>query len=161
MTHASKHLRHLTLRSLPLAIAAALLVPCSYAGADGLTAFDGAAAKPIIHSDRTVPVIDIVAPNQAGLSHNVYSEYNVGTEGVVLNNSVVAGHSELAGAMHANPQLGGTAASTILNEVVGHRFAHAAGWTTAPARHAGRQGRSARGQERGEQPGRQPCADSA
>lgn len=120
MTHASKHLRHLNPRALPLAIAAALLVPCSYAGADGLTAFDGAAAKPTIHIDRTVPVIDIVAPNQAGLSHNVYSEYNVGTEGVVLNNSVVAGHSELAGAMHANPQLGGTAASTILNEVVGH-----------------------------------------
>lgn len=120
MTHNTKHPRDLTPRSLPLAIAAALLVPCSYAWADGLKPLDGHAGAPTIHTDRTVTVIDIVAPNQTGLSHNFYSEYNVGTEGVVLNNSVVAGHSELAGALQANPQLGGTAASTILNEVVGH-----------------------------------------
>lgn len=122
MPHTLHPLRHLTLRSLPLAIATALLAPCSSTWADGLMAFgDGdGEAKPIISTDHAVPVINIVAPNAAGLSHNVYSEYNVGSQGLVLNNSVVAGHSELAGALQANSQLGSTAASTILNEVVGH-----------------------------------------
>jgi hemolysin len=120
MPHTMEQLRHLTLRSLPLAIASALLAPCSAAWADGLTAFAGGDAVPIINGQYKVPVIDIVAPNANGLSHNVYSEYNVGTEGLVLNNSLVAGKSEMAGELQANPQLGGTAASTILNEVVGH-----------------------------------------
>lgn len=120
MPHTMEQLRHLTLRSLPLAIASALLVPCSPAWADGLTAFAGGETAPIINGQYKVPVIDIVAPNANGLSHNVYSEYNVGTQGVVLNNSLVAGKSEMAGELKANPQLGGMAASTILNEVVGH-----------------------------------------
>lgn len=57
-------------------------------------------------------------PNASGLSHNQFIDYNVGKPGVVLNNATVAGHSELAGALAANPQFQGQAASTILNEVV-------------------------------------------
>jgi filamentous hemagglutinin family protein len=120
MPHTLEQLRHLTPRALPLAIAAALLAPCSSAWADGLQVLDAIAVKPNIHTEQNVPVIDIVAPNASGLSHNFYSEYNVGAQGVVLNNSLADGHSELAGALQANPHLDGTAASTILNEVVGH-----------------------------------------
>lgn len=108
------------LRPLRLAIAAALLAPCLPALANGLAAANTPGALPIIGEHQGVPVIDIVAPNADGLSHNRFNEFNVGGQGLVLNNSLNAGHSELAGALPANAQFDGTAARVILNEVVGH-----------------------------------------
>ncbi|WP_431823791.1 hemagglutinin repeat-containing protein [Burkholderia sp. F1] len=65
-----------------------------------------------------VDVVNIVAPNAGGLSLNQYNKFNVGTQGAVLNNSTVAGQSQLAGKLAANAQLQGQAAKVILNEVV-------------------------------------------
>lgn len=84
----------------------------------GLEAAAGPGGTPVISNDHGVPVIDIVAPNTSGLSHNQFLDYNVGHPGVVLNNATQAGQSQLAGALAANPQFQGQAASTILNEVV-------------------------------------------
>lgn len=65
-----------------------------------------------------VPVVNIAAPNGSGLSHNQYTSFNVGTTGLVLNNSTTVQQSLLAGIIRENPNLGGQAASIILNEVV-------------------------------------------
>ena len=95
------------------------LLSSSHALATGaLQATSGPGGTPLINNDHGVPVIDIVAPNISGLSHNQFLDYNVGTPGVVLNNAVQAGQSQLAGALAANPQFQGQAASTILNEVI-------------------------------------------
>ncbi|CAM3189260.1 hemagglutinin repeat-containing protein [Pseudomonas plecoglossicida] len=83
-----------------------------------LQATSGPGGTPLINNAHGVPVIDIVPPNASGLSHNQFLDYNVGTPGVVLNNAVQPGQSQLAGALAANPQFQGQAASTILNEVV-------------------------------------------
>ena len=83
-----------------------------------LQATPGPGGTPLINDAHGVPVIDIVAPTANGLSHNQFLEYNVGTSGLVLNNALEAGSSQLAGALAANPQFQGQAASTILNEVV-------------------------------------------
>jgi len=76
----------------------------------------------VYNSPNGVPVVDIATPNGAGLSHNVYTHYNVGTNGLVLNNgdsTQMARQSELAGQVVANLNLvPGQGADVILNEVV-------------------------------------------
>jgi filamentous hemagglutinin family protein len=66
-----------------------------------------------------VPVVNIARPNGGGLSHNKFSEFNVDTRGVIINNSVRLGVSQLGGALTPNANLGGRSASAILNEVTG------------------------------------------
>ncbi|MEB6591686.1 hemagglutinin repeat-containing protein [Pseudomonas asiatica] len=105
--------------TLRWAIFLALLASSTAALAQGgLEAASGPAGTPVINNGHGVPVIDIVPPNASGLSHNQFIDYNVGTPGLVLNNATQAGQSQLAGALAANPQFQGQAASTILNEVV-------------------------------------------
>lgn len=65
------------------------------------------------------PVINIVAPNDNGLSHNKYQQFNVNEHGVVLNNSLTSGMSQLSGKIDANPNFRHREANIILNEVVG------------------------------------------
>lgn len=68
-------------------------------------------------SINNVPVVNISKPNQDGVSHNQYSQFNVGSQGVVLNNAQSGTQSQLAGAINANQNLGGGAAKVILNEI--------------------------------------------
>jgi len=72
----------------------------------------------VVSPGQGVPVVNIVAPNAAGLSHNQYLDYNVDRQGLVLNNSLAGGNSQLAGQLGANPQFHGRDASLILNEVI-------------------------------------------
>ncbi len=78
-----------------------------------------AGQRPSVTTAGSVPVVNITAPNSSGVSHNKYSDFNVTPSGVVFNNATAATNSTLAGALAANPNLGGAAARTILNEVTG------------------------------------------
>jgi len=104
--------------TLRWAVFLALLGPTSAFAHGGLEAASGPAGTPIINNDHGVPVINIVPPSASGLSHNQFVDYNVARPGVVLNNALQDGQSQLAGALAANPQFQGQAASTILNEVI-------------------------------------------
>ncbi len=64
-----------------------------------------------------VPVVNIVTPNGAGVSHNQFTDYNVTNQGLILNNSSVVGVSQLGGAMIGNPNVAGGTANLIINEV--------------------------------------------
>lgn len=79
-----------------------------------------------------VTVVDIARPDPAGLSHNRYERFHVNAAGLILNNGVAAGTSQLAGRLDANPHLAegnARAAGVILNEVVDHAPSVLAGLT--------------------------------
>lgn len=64
-----------------------------------------------------VPIVLIAPPSRGGVSRNRYEQFNVGTQGVILNNSAAPSHTRLGGAIVGNPQLGHRPARVILNEV--------------------------------------------
>lgn len=70
-------------------------------------------------ANNGVPLVQIAAPNANGLSHNQYTDFNVSSQGVILNNARSATTTQLGGAVLANPNLqqAGVSARVILNEV--------------------------------------------
>ncbi|KAK64605.1 putative filamentous hemagglutinin, partial [Bordetella bronchiseptica 980-2] len=87
--------------------------------AAGVALACGAMAAPQ-RSPSGVPVIDIAAPNAHGLSHNRLRELDVEPPGLVFNNSLTEGRSQLAGHLNRNPGLR-QAATAILTEITGTR----------------------------------------
>ncbi|MBI3310163.1 MAG: filamentous hemagglutinin N-terminal domain-containing protein, partial [Serratia liquefaciens] len=88
----------------------------AYAGE--IVAANGANGPGVSTAGNGAQVVNIVTPNNHGLSHNQYQDFNVNQPGAVLNNSLDAGRSQLAGQLAANPNLSSQAASVILNEVI-------------------------------------------
>ncbi|NAT60058.1 filamentous hemagglutinin, partial [Pseudomonas syringae pv. actinidifoliorum] len=77
-----------------------------------------------------VPIVNIATPNASGLSHNQYQQFNVESQGVILNNSTnQTQNTQLGGIIVGNSNLRGTAATTILNEVVGANASQLKGYT--------------------------------
>jgi len=76
---------------------------------------------PAVNGQNGVPVVSIVKPNETGLSHNKFTDFNVGIPGLIFNNNAgsTAVTSKLAGPINPNTGLDGQAAAIILNEVTG------------------------------------------
>ena len=83
------------------------------------------------HAGNGVQVINIATPNGSGLSHNQFVDYNVGAQGVILNNgSTQTSATQLGGIIIGNPHLKNSgSAQTILNEVVGGSPSQLRGYT--------------------------------
>lgn len=71
----------------------------------------------VTQTDYGTPQVNIQAPSAAGVSRNVYSEFNVDERGAVLNNSRSDTFSDIGGFITGNVSLANGAASIILNEV--------------------------------------------
>ncbi|NWF14436.1 hemagglutinin repeat-containing protein [Pseudomonas reactans] len=121
-------LKSLTQRGLALVLANALFWQPLLANADGIVV--SGPGTTLGQAGNGVPVVNIATPNGSGLSHNQFKDYNVGPNGVILNNATGAlQNTQLGGIIIGNPNLKGGAANVILNEVNGGSPSQLRGYT--------------------------------
>lgn len=71
----------------------------------------------VLQTANGLPQVNIQTPNDKGLSHNKYQDFNVDKKGAILNNSHKAVETQQAGWVQGNPYLARGEAKVILNEV--------------------------------------------
>ncbi|WP_455883465.1 two-partner secretion domain-containing protein [Pseudomonas putida] len=115
-------------RGLALVLTNAMFWQPLLAQADGIVV--SAPGTTLGQAGNGVPIVNIAAPNGSGLSHNQFKDYNVGANGVILNNATGRTQStQLGGIILGNQNLKGNAASVILNEVNGGSPSQLRGYT--------------------------------
>lgn len=85
-------------------------------GATKVFLFVSAILSGSVFTAGAASVIDIKSPT-AGVSHNIYPEFNVGHDGVIFNNSKNASDTQLAGKIAGNSNFSNESARVILAEV--------------------------------------------
>jgi filamentous hemagglutinin len=126
-----KHERFLGMpkRGLAFLLANVMFWQPMWAQADGIVV-----ANPNTSLDRAgngVPIINIATPNASGLSHNQFHDYNVGAQGLILNNGSTQNNlTQLGGHIIDNPNLKNSgSAQAILNEVISGNPSQLRGYT--------------------------------
>ncbi|WP_175997954.1 filamentous hemagglutinin N-terminal domain-containing protein [Burkholderia stabilis] len=120
-----------------LTVAMPILAVQTASAQPALVADPSAANRPGLGvASNGTPIVDINAANAAGVSINRFLDYNVGANGLVLNNSVGRTNTQLAGAIDGNAQLGGRSAQVILNQVTGGNASVLAGATEVAGQNA-------------------------
>ena len=72
----------------------------------------------VLVAPNGVPLVNIQTPSAAGVSRNLYNQFDVQRGGVILNNSRTDVQTQLGGWVQANPFLATGPARIILNEIV-------------------------------------------
>ena len=74
--------------------------------------------QPILDTTRNgIDILHIAPVTGDGISHNVYTQFNVKERGLILNNATKYTKTQLAGYIDKNMFLAGNGAKTIINEV--------------------------------------------
>lgn len=71
----------------------------------------------VLTSSNGVVQVNIQTPSSAGVSRNTYSQFDVGNQGAILNNSRTNTQTQQGGWVQGNPWLATGTARVILNEV--------------------------------------------
>ncbi|HZX77187.1 hemagglutinin repeat-containing protein [Lysobacter sp.] len=82
----------------------------------------------VITAPSGAPLVNITTPSAAGVSRNTYRQFDVGAQGVILNNSRSGAQTQLGGPVQGNPWLAGGTARVILNEVNSANPSHLNGY---------------------------------
>ncbi|HSV97265.1 MAG TPA: hemagglutinin repeat-containing protein [Spirochaetota bacterium] len=138
-----KTIRRLLGRAFEYALVCVLIAELSIAAlpvmAGGIAVDQSASGnKPTVDTaPNGVPLVNLAKTDGRGVSHNKFTDYNVGPGGVILNNSTADGVSVLGGAIYGNPNFrGGCAASLVINEVTGNKASNLRGYTEMFGRRA-------------------------
>ena len=101
------------------ALAGLLSVSPAQAQIVGAPNVPGSLRPTVMVAPNGVPLINIQTPSAAGVSRNVYQQFNVAPNGAILNNSRTNVQSQLGGFVQGNPYLATGPARIIVNEVNG------------------------------------------
>jgi filamentous hemagglutinin len=126
---AREHFWGMPKRGLAFLLANVMFWQPMWAQADGIVV--ASPGTSLGQAGNGVPIVNIATPNGSGLSHNQFHDYNVDTQGVILNNgSTQTSTTQLGGIIVGNPHLKNSgSAQTILNEVVGGSPSQLRGYT--------------------------------
>ena len=121
----------LSRRTLSAAVFSALLGTQTFVSAQVTPDPNAGAHRPGTDTAANgVPVVNIVAPSAAGVSHNQYQQFNVDKQGLILNNSAAVSQTQLGGYVTGNPQYqAGQSARLIVNEVTSTNPTYLRGYT--------------------------------
>lgn len=74
--------------------------------------------RPLVQETANhIPLVNITAPTNGGVSMNKYDQFNVEKQGAILNNSYVTSKTELAGYVQGNSNMVNGTAKVIVNQV--------------------------------------------
>ena len=74
--------------------------------------------RPLVQETANqIPLVNITAPTNKGVSMNKYEQFNVEKQGAILNNSYVTSKTELAGYVQGNSNMVNGTAKVIVNQV--------------------------------------------
>ncbi|WP_414615132.1 hemagglutinin repeat-containing protein [Stenotrophomonas pavanii] len=82
----------------------------------------------VITSANGTPQVNITTPSAGGVSRNTYQQFDVGQQGVILNNSRGEVQTQLGGWVQGNPWLATGSARVILNEINSSNPSHLNGY---------------------------------
>lgn len=71
----------------------------------------------VLQTSNGLPQINIQTPSAAGVSRNTYRQFDIQSNGAILNNSRTNAQTQLGGWVQGNPWLATGSARVILNEV--------------------------------------------
>ncbi|GAB2895410.1 hemagglutinin repeat-containing protein [Paraburkholderia jirisanensis] len=127
----------LSMRHVAFAALCALGMQPVFVEAQVVAAPTSAGSKPIVGvAGNGVPVVQIATPNSAGVSNNGYTQYNVGAQGLILNNSTGNVLTQQGGYVAGNPNLASGTARVIVNQVVGGSPSQLLGYTEVAGQRA-------------------------
>jgi filamentous hemagglutinin len=95
----------------------AMIAPAAHAQIVADPGAPGNQRPTVLNASNGVPLVNIQTPSAAGVSRNVYNQFDVQAQGAILNNSRTNAQTQLGGWVQGNPWLATGSARVILNEV--------------------------------------------
>ncbi|MBU2703839.1 filamentous hemagglutinin family protein, partial [Sporomusaceae bacterium BoRhaA] len=87
-------------------------------------------------SANGLPIVQITTPSAAGVSRNIFRQFDVAAQGLILNNSRDYVKTQLAGYITGNPFMANGTAKIILTEVSGPNPSYLRGYTEIAGKRA-------------------------